>query len=205
MSKFGDYWASQCGNPRGIIGRIVTWAMNRANHVMYRGIVDEITVAPSLKLLDIGFGNGYLEKMIYKKGKCSIQGIDISEDMVKVASSNNKKAVKKGDMKFAVGDCCSMLFEDELFDVVTTMNTIYFWDDTLKGLEEIYRVLRADGIFYNAVLMKESLDKVFYTKNGFKKFEKDEYIKLGERVGFKKVSIRNLGHEYGLLIIYEKG
>lgn len=37
MGKFGDYWASQCGNPRGIIGKIVTWAMNRANSVMYRG------------------------------------------------------------------------------------------------------------------------------------------------------------------------
>ncbi len=36
MSKFGDYWASQCGNPRGVIGRIVTWVMNRVNHVMYR-------------------------------------------------------------------------------------------------------------------------------------------------------------------------
>ena len=29
MSGFSDYGASQCGNPRGIVGSIVTWAMNR--------------------------------------------------------------------------------------------------------------------------------------------------------------------------------
>ena len=35
MSRFSGYWASQCGNPRGIVGSIVTWAMNRTNKVMY--------------------------------------------------------------------------------------------------------------------------------------------------------------------------
>ena len=44
MSKIGDYFASQCGNPRGVIGKIMTWAMNRANHVMYKGIVDELKI-----------------------------------------------------------------------------------------------------------------------------------------------------------------
>ena len=31
MSRFSDYLASQCGNPRGAIGKILTWAMNRIN------------------------------------------------------------------------------------------------------------------------------------------------------------------------------
>ena len=84
------------------------------------------------------------------------------------------------------------------------MNTIYFWNDTIQGLQEIYRVLKDGGVFYNAVLTKESLDKVFYTKNGFKKFEKNEYVEMGQQVGFKKISFKQLGKEYGLLVIYEK-
>ena len=67
MSKFSNYWASQCGNPRGVIGKLMTWGMNRANHVMYKGIVNELELQDNLKLLDIGSGNGYLEKLIMKK------------------------------------------------------------------------------------------------------------------------------------------
>lgn len=204
MSIFGDYWASQCGNPRGKIGRFMTWAMNRANNVMYHGIVENIKLFQGMKLLDVGFGNGYLEKLLYNKGKCTIYGIDISEDMVKLAAEKNKQGIANGDIHLSVGDCCRLVFEDHSFDVVTTMNTIYFWENTVQGLQEIYRVLKQDGLFYNAVLTKESLDRVFYTKNGFQKFEKEDYIKMGYQAGFKHVSFESLGHDYGLLVIYEK-
>jgi ubiquinone/menaquinone biosynthesis C-methylase UbiE len=55
--------------------------MNRANEAMYRGIVDELEIQNNLRILDVGFGNGYLETLIMKKVKCDIEGIDISEDM----------------------------------------------------------------------------------------------------------------------------
>lgn len=203
MGKFSDYCASQCGNPRGIVGSIVTWAMNRANKVMYDGIIENMRSPKGMKVLDIGFGNGYLDALIYRKERCSIYGIDISEDMVKLASEKNKKAIEKGDMHFSVGDCCDLAFEDQAFDIVVTMNTIYFWNDTIKGLQEIYRVLKNGGVFYNAVLPKENLDKIFYTKNGFKKFETQEYSEMGQQIGFKKIFFKNL-EKYGLLIIYEK-
>lgn len=204
MSRFGDYWASQCGNPRGLVGKFMTWAMNRANKVMYHGIIKNINLSKDMKILDVGFGNGYLEKLIYKEVPCSIYGIDISEDMVKIASKNNKKGIANGDIHLSVGDCCKLIFENHSFDTVITMNTIYFWEDTIQGLQEVYRVLKENGVFYNAVLTKESLDKVFYTKNGFKKFEKSEYAEMGKQVGFKKISFQDLGNKYGLLVIYEK-
>ncbi|MBP3916587.1 MAG: methyltransferase domain-containing protein [Clostridium sp.] len=47
----------------------------------------------------------------------------------------------------SIGYCCNLLYDDDFFDVVTTINTIYFWNDTKKGLEEIYRVLKGDGVF----------------------------------------------------------
>ena len=39
MSKIGDYFASQCGNPHGLMGAILTKSMNKANRVLYDGIV----------------------------------------------------------------------------------------------------------------------------------------------------------------------
>ena len=204
MSKIGDYFASQCGNPHGVIGKIMTWAMNRANNVMYKGIVDELKISPKTRILDVGFGNGYLETLIIQKSRCFITGIDISEDMVSKAAAANRRYVASGNMKFQLGDCCDLSFKDKFFDVVTTMNTIYFWSDTAKGMAEISRVLKDGGIFYNAVISKENLDKYFYTKNGFKKFTKDEYIELGKKAGFQRIRIKILGNNYGLLIVYMK-
>ncbi|MBR5088221.1 MAG: methyltransferase domain-containing protein [Ruminiclostridium sp.] len=204
MSKIGNYLASQCGNPHGVIGRIMTWGMNRSNKVLYQGIVDIIDVSDSTKILDIGFGNGYLEKQLIRKGRCSITGIDISEDMVIKAASLNHKYVDSGNMTFRLGDCCDLDFENNSFDFVTTINTIYFWNDTAKGMSEIYRVLKDGGMFCNVVMPKETLDKIFYTKNGFKKFVKDDYIELGSNAGFTEITIKELGNNYGLLIIYDK-
>lgn len=204
LSKIGDYFASQCGNPHGLTGKIMTWCMNRVNRIMYNGIVDELKLSENSKLLDVGFGNGYLEKLIFKKSKCFITGIDISDDMVEKASSLNRKYVDSGRMKFQSGDCCALDFQNGSFDVVTTMNTIYFWSDTEKGMSEICRVLKKDGIFINAVISKEGLDKFLYTRNGFKKFTKDEYIEFGRRAGFKKVRIKKLRKKYCFIIIYKK-
>ena len=204
MSKLSDYFASQCGNPRAAIGKIMTWAMKRANHVMYKGIVDELKISPKTKMLDVGFGNGYLEKLILQKSRCFITGIDISEDMVSKAAKANRKYVASGNLKFQLGDCCHLSFKERSFDVVTAMNIIYFWSDTTKGMAESSRVLKDGGIFYNAVISKENLDKFFYTKNGFKKFTKDEYIELGKKAGFQRIRIKALGDNYGLLIIYRK-
>jgi ubiquinone/menaquinone biosynthesis C-methylase UbiE len=152
----------------------------------------------------VGFGNGYLATRIMKKGKCYLEGIDISEDMVKKATANNRKYVEAGNMKFKLGDCCSMDYQDGSFDVVTTMNTIYFWEDTRKGMSEIYRVLKSGGVFYNAVLTKENLDSIFYTQSGFKKFTKEEYAEIGRDAGFVNIETKPFEHSYGLLIIYRK-
>lgn len=192
MSKLGDYFAAQCGNPHGIMGKILTRSMNRANSVMYHAIVDGLILSEESRILDIGFGNGYLEQLIMQKGDCHITGIDISVDMVRKAIQSNRKYVDSGKMVFQTGDCCNMEFAEKSFDAVTTINTIYFWKDTLKGMTEIYRVLKDGGVFYNAVITKENLDRFFYTKNGFKKFQKDEYIDIGNRVGFENI-VKNLG------------
>ena len=102
-------------------------------------IIAKMKPQGSEKVLDIGFGNGYLEKLIFRQAQCQIEGVDISEDMVKVATRNNKEAVSNGKVHFAVGDCCDLTFDGASFDVVVTMNTIYFWGDTIKGLKEIHR------------------------------------------------------------------
>ncbi|MBQ0064573.1 MAG: class I SAM-dependent methyltransferase [Firmicutes bacterium] len=90
------------------------------------------------------------------------------------------------------------------FDVVTTINTVYFWSDTIKGLSEIYRVLKPGKSFYNVLFTKEYLDTIKYTQIGYKKFEPEELIVAGKQVGFHTVSIREISKGKSFIVIYKK-
>lgn len=204
MKGFTEYIGAQFGNPRGIIGKLCCIIMNTINNPMYKHIISYTKANNNTKILDIGYGNGYLVKHLYKKSAATIYGIDISNDMLKNANKKNKKAVKNKKVNLSIGSCCELNFQDDMFDIITSVNTIYFWDNTVKGLSEIRRTLKEGGIFYNAVYTKEWLQKHSYTKKGFQFFETHDYVKLGKRAGFSKVSIKEITTGKSYLIRYIK-
>lgn len=208
MSKFSEYIGSQFGNPRGVVGSVCCELMNIVNNAMYQNIISamhrRIRFTEQSKVLDVGYGNGYLIKKLYKRCRPDIYGIDISEDMRLSAEKRNRKAVEAGKVHLTVGDCCRLEYGDDFFDAVTSVNTIYFWDDTLKGLREILRTLKPGGVFYNAVYTKEFLQKLSYTKTGFKFFEREDYISLGKSAGFSEVEVLEVAKGRSLVVEFRK-
>ncbi len=204
MGKFTEYIGSQFGNPRGLVGKICCIIMNTINKAMYRRTLSLIELSKDDKVLDIGYGNGYLLKLIDKKYFADLYGIDISGDMKFQAISRNKKALEEGTLHLQVGDCCNLPFEDEMFKAVTSINTVYFWSDTLKGLKEIYRCLINGGSFYNVVYTKEYLDTISYTKKGFKKFDPEQLVQIGKEAGFSDIHIQDIVKGKSFAVIYKK-
>jgi ubiquinone/menaquinone biosynthesis C-methylase UbiE len=178
--------------------------MNIINKKLYCKVSDTVLEHSGRKILDVGVGNGYLEKMLSGKADLIISGIDISEDMIKNATKRNHAAVQQGRVVLTLGDCCDLQFPDETFDAVTSINTIYFWSDTIKGLSEIRRVLKDDGIFVNAVYSQEWLKRLSYTKKGFKFFSKKDYVLDGKKAGFSDVIIEDIVKGRSFTIKYMK-
>lgn len=204
MSKFNKMIGRQFGNPHGFIGKICCKVMNVINKRMYKSVVEEIVADRDAKILDVGYGNGYLLNKLYKRFGCNLYGIEISADMEQLALRRNKKGVDAGKVKLQMADCCEMPFAPQSFDYVTTVNTVYFWDDIVKGLSEIYRVLRDGGTFCNAVYAKEWLQKMPYTKEQFKLYDEEDFIRLGKQVGFLQVQIKRIKKNTSYLIEYKK-
>ena len=204
MSKFTEYIGSQFGNPRGFVGKVCCVIMNVINKAMYKNTVSLIDIPSGSNLLDIGYGNGYLLNCVYKKTRANLYGIDISEDMKIQATKRNKIAMHDEKLFLDIGDCCDLKYEDDFFEAVTSINTVYFWEDTIKGLSEIRRTLKAGGSFYNVVYTKEWLDKLSYTEKGFKKFEPDELALLGRTAGFEKIQVKDIVKGKSFVVIYTK-
>lgn len=204
MKTLKKYIGSQFGNPRGFIGKVCCFIMNTINKAMYLTIISAVKADCKSKILEIGYGNGYLIQLLYKKTGATIYGIDSSSDMLEIAGKRNRKVIAKKKIHLSVGDCCNLKFQDKMFDIVTSVNTIYFWSDPVIGLSEIYRTLKENGVFYNVVYSKEWLQTLSYTKYGFHFFEKRDYIELGKKAGFSQVSIKEIASNKSYMIRYIK-
>jgi ubiquinone/menaquinone biosynthesis C-methylase UbiE len=101
--------------------------------------------APVGRVLDIGTGPGRLPIAIATKNKyVHVTGLDLSPDMVKIAS---RMAGKKGlvNVDFKAGNAGDLPFGDREFDLVISTLSFHHWREPGTALDEIYRVLREGG------------------------------------------------------------
>ena len=204
MNKFYRMIGQQFANPHGFVGWVCCKIMNVINNKMYKSVVKQIEADDSATVLDVGYGNGYLLQLLDKKLGCKLCGIEVSPDMEKLAYKRNKRGVDSGRIRLLQADCCEMPFEQQTFDFETSVNTIYFWQDTIKGLAEIQRTLKEGGKFYNAVYAREWLQKLAYTKEGFKFFDRQDYVDLGKQAGFSEVEIVDIKNGKNFVVVYTK-
>lgn len=204
MGKFTEYIGSQFGNPRGFVGKVCCIIMNIINKKMYKNTIALVNIESGQSVLDIGYGNGYLLKCLDRKFSPELYGIDISEDMLTEATKHNKRANKARRLHLEIGDCCDLKYEDSKFASVTSINTVYFWSDTVKGLSEIKRVLLPGGSFINMVYTKEWLDALSYTKKGFKKFDPEELMELGRKAGFSDIRVEEIVKGKSFAVVYTR-
>ena len=204
MNSISKYISSQFKNPRGLMGVIISMIQNIVNNKMYKKTASLVDIKSDEQYLDIGYGNGHLLKLIYKKKMIDMYGIDISEDAKKMAKKKNRKADKLGNLHLQGGDCCNLPYDDDFFSAITSINTIYFWEDTIKGLSEIRRCLKAGKSFYNVVYTREYLDTIRYTQIGYKKFNEEQLIEFGKVAGFRTVDVKEISKGKSFVIIYTK-
>ena len=203
--KFIKYVGKNFGNPRGIGGIISTIIMNIINQPQYKSILENINLENNDNILDIGFGNGYLiYKLFQKNVPIKVFGIEISDDMLKKVSKKYDHIIRNDNLKLYLENIEKTSFENETFDKICTINTIYFWNDLQKCFSEIKRIIKPNGIFLNVIYSKDFLDKLIYTKYGFKKFTKDELKKITEENGMNVIKVIEIRKNKSYCIISKK-
>ena len=204
FDNFVKYVGNNCGNPNGFGGKISTKIMNLMNQGQYKSILNNIKLEPDNSILDIGFGNGYLiNKLLKENIPIIIYGIEISDDMLQSVSSKNKRIIENGNLRLSLEDISKTSFKGNTFDKIYTVNTIYFWKELDKTLSEIRRILKPNGIFLNVIYTKEYLNKIVYTKYGFKKYSVIEIEEATENNGMKIIKTIEIRKNKSYCIISE--
>jgi len=101
------------------------------------------------RILELGCGTGvaWKENISCLRGCFELVLTDLSEGMLKSAKESLKD---KEQVSFNLVDIQSIPYEDRCFDVVIANMMLYHVPDINKGLSEVKRVLRNDGVFYCA-------------------------------------------------------
>ena len=138
-------------------------------------------------MLNIGVGNGYLEKLLALKNKSIyLFGIDISDLSIK----NIGKDVKG---VFKVANITKIPFTDNSFDFITALDILEHLDskELNKGLNEIRRVLKLNGKLIISVPLNEKVtDKK--TNRHLLVFSKKGMLNILKKNNFKVNEVREL-------------
>jgi len=99
--------------------------------------------------LEIGPGPGYLGLEWLKKTEgTQLKGIEISANMIKLAEKNANEYGLSSRVNYVMGDSSNMPFSDNTFAGVFTNGSLHEWSQPEKIFNEIYRVLKPQGIYF---------------------------------------------------------
>ncbi len=121
-------------------------------------------IEPNYVILDVGCGGGKTVNRLAQQAPLGkVFGIDYSADMVEYSKKVNKKLIAEDRVEIVDESVEKMGFSDDFFDLVTAIETYYFWPIFSDALQEIRRVLKPGG---KLLMVNEMVkDGVYEIKN----------------------------------------
>lgn len=112
-------------------------------------IISNYKIDKGIKILELGCGTGDMwmnkDSLINLCSKIVLS--DFSEGMLSTAKKN---IGNYSNIEYKVIDIQEIPFENDAFDIVIANMMLYHVPDIAKGLSEVKRVLKNDGVFYCA-------------------------------------------------------
>ena len=151
-------------------------------------------------MLDIGFGGGASLKRMLKRSKGGVvYGIDISEESVEKARKLNADVLGK-QVFVQQGSVAELPYDDRKFDLVTAVETVYFWPNLPECIKEVYRVVKPGGCFAIMVEVVVTNSKWMDLVEGMSAYPPEQLKKFLEDAGFKDIEIHRMKPSYATII-----
>jgi ubiquinone/menaquinone biosynthesis C-methylase UbiE len=177
--------ANQLRKPNGVFGQKIASNMNIGNAVLNRNTIVALDLKGNEVVLEIGMGNGFFVREIASVNNAvNYIGCDFSQLMVDESVKLNEDLIRQGRAKFYLNNGHDLPFDNNSFDKVFTINTIYFWDNPALILAEIKRVLKPGGDIIIAGRPKQVMQTYPFVKFGFQLYEKEDVANLLAENGF---------------------
>ena len=94
-------------------------------------------------VLDVGCGQGLIAEYLADLSGAQVTGLDINPQAI--AQARQRTAVKTGRLAFQVGDINRLELTDNTFDVILSIDSLYFSEDYPATIQVLRAALRPEG------------------------------------------------------------
>lgn len=191
---------NQCARPEGSLGRAMLCFMNYTHAPLTNWGLKLVHVQDGWTMLDVGCGGGFTIRRLLNRSKdAQVYGIDISEESVTKARQVNAEVLDK-QVYVTQGSAEQLPYNDEMFDLVTAVETVYFWPNLPDCLQEVRRVLKPGGKFAIMVEVVDSDSKWTSIVDGMTAYTPEQLKTLLDDAGFIQTEIHRKKPTYATIM-----
>jgi ubiquinone/menaquinone biosynthesis C-methylase UbiE len=159
--------------------------------------LSHISVGVSDTILDVGCGGGRtVGKLAALASQGKVYGVDFSKASVAVACKTNRRFMDAGRVEIHEGSVSQLPFADGMFDLVTAVETHFWWPDLPGDMREVFRVVKPGGrlvmiaeIYKGANTASARLAEKYLPLSGMTLLSVSEHREIFENSGFIDIEV----------------
>ena len=191
---------TNCAHPKGRMGRAMLKFMNLTHAPLTNWGLSLVDIQDGWTMLDIGCGGGKTLQRLLKRSKGGVAyGIDISDESVAKARKQNADELNK-QVFVQKGSATELPYEEGMFDLVTAIETVYFWPNLSDCVKGVYRVLKPGGRFAIMVEVVDADSKWTSVVEGMTAYTPEQLKALLDDAGFTQTEIHRKKPIYATII-----
>jgi len=200
MANIINHFFTQCARPEGLLGRIMLRFMNFGHAPLTNWGLSHVSFQDGWTMLDIGCGGGATLKRLLKRSQGGkAYGIDISSESIAKARNVNQSLIDK-QVFLTQGTAAQLPYDDNMFDLVTAVETVYFWPDLSQCFKEVLRVLKSGSRFVIMLEVIDSDSKWADIVDGMTVYTPEQLRFILEKAGFVSAEIHRKKPTYATIM-----
>lgn len=156
-----------------------------------------VSIEKHYTILDVGCGGGKtLGKLAGTATEGKVYGVDYSEESVAASKRTNRRWIALERVEVRHGSVSQLPFQDAMFDLVTAVETHFWWSNLPSDFREIYRVLKPGGklvviaeVYKGANTTVAHLAEQYASRTGMTLMDVDEHRALFVNAGYSEIQI----------------
>lgn len=176
---------------------MVLWNMNLRHSKVTDWGLGHVGIEKGYTILDVGCGGGRtLSKLAESATEGKVYGIDYSEESVAASKRVNVRLIESGRVEVRHGSVSQIPFEDGTFDLVTAVETHFWWSNLPADMREIFRALKVGGtliviaeVYKGANTKIAKLAEKYASRTGMMLLDVEEHRDLFAKAGYSNIRI----------------
>ena len=171
--------------------------MNASHSKLTDWGLSHISIENERSILDVGCGGGRtVSKLAAIATQGKVYGVDYSDESVAATKRTNAQWIDRGRVEVRHGSVSQLSFPDNIFDLVTAVETHFWWPNLPGDMREIFRVLKPGGtliliaeIYKGANTTTAKLAEKYASQAGMTLLSVDEHRELFTNAAYLNVEV----------------